>query len=204
MALFRGMKFTNAGLNLLAKALIGKELKFTCAWAGDGYLPEGREIAEMTELISPKRKMLIQNMTIPPHIGIANITVAMTNKDLTDGFFIREIGLFAADPDTNNEVLYGYCNAGDTADFMPGSEGSSADLFHYICSLTAVVSQAKNVTAIFADNPLHVTYIEMNDRIDTVLKYIKEHDDALQEQINTLANTVIKNAIEDYEGVKKE
>lgn len=198
MAQFNGMKLTNAGLNLLAKALIGKELKFSKAWAGDGFLPDGQEITEMTNLVSPKREMLIQNMAIPPHVGTANITVAMTNKDLTQGFFIREIGLFAVDPDTNEEVLYGYTNAGNTADFMPGYETGSPDIFNYVCALTAVISQAQNVTAIFADNPLHVTYIELNDRVDTVLRYAKEHDEALQEQINTLANAVILNSIQEY------
>ena len=40
MAQFGGMELTNAGRNILAKALLGKTLKFTRAWAGDGYITD--------------------------------------------------------------------------------------------------------------------------------------------------------------------
>ena len=48
MAQFNGMELTNAGRNILAKALTGKPLKFTTAWAGDGYLPEDQNVRELT------------------------------------------------------------------------------------------------------------------------------------------------------------
>ena len=44
MAQFTGMKLTNNGMNLIAKALIGKQLKFSRAWAGEGVFPEGTVI----------------------------------------------------------------------------------------------------------------------------------------------------------------
>ena len=196
MAQFGGMTITYAGRNLLAKALVGKQLKFTRAWAGDGYLPDGAKIEELEDIITRKREMLIKNLEIPPYIGTAKITTELTNKDLLEGFFIREIGLFALDPDTGQEVLYGYTTAGNTADFIPGENGP--DIVHYVYALTVVIGQAKDVTAIFAENPLHVTYIELNEKVDTILKYIKSHDNDLQEQINKLANTNIMNSMKQY------
>ena len=139
--------------------------------------------------------MQIQHLEIPPYIGTAKITVELTNKELVEGFFLREIGLFALDPDTGEELLYGYTTA-KVADFIPGQDG--LDVVHYVYALTAVIGQAKNVTAIFADNPLHVTYIELDEKIDSVLKYIKEHDEALQNQIDILANTSIINSMKHY------
>ena len=193
MAQFSGMELTNAGRNILIKAMTGKILKFTRAWAGNGYLPEGQDIRKMTNIISPHREMEIAEITIPPHIGTAKITVVLTNKDLTEGFFFREIGLFAQDPDTGEELLYGYSNAGDTADYMPGQGGP--DTVYYRFDLTVIVDQAQNVTAIFSDNPLAVTYKQLNEQTDAIYKYIREREEFLQKQINQLAQASMIDSI---------
>ena len=194
MAQFSGMELTNAGRNILAKALLGKPLKFTKAWAGDGYLPEGQDVKVMTDIVKPHRVMEIAEMNIPPHIGTAKITVVLTNKELTTGFFLREIGLFAEDPDTGDEFLYGYCNAGDTADYMPGQDGP--DAVYYRFDLTVIVDQAQNVTAIFSDNPLAVTHKQLEDKADELLKHFREHEELLQRQIDSLAEASIINSLE--------
>lgn len=193
MAQFSGMELTNAGRNILIKAMTGKILKFTRAWAGNGYLPEGQDVREMTNIISPHREMEIEEISIPPRIGTAKITVVLTNKDLEEGFFFREIGLFAQDPDTGEELLYGYSNAGDTADYMPGQGGP--DTVYYRFDLTVIVDQAQNVTAIFSDNPLAVTYKHLNERTDEILKYVREREEFLQKQINQLAQASIVDSI---------
>ena len=194
MAQFGGMELTNAGRNILAKALLGKTLKFTRAWAGDGYLPEGVDVREMTQIVKPHREMEIAEMSIPPHIGTAKITVVLTNKELTTGFFFREIGLFAEDPDTGAEFLYGYCNSGDTADYMPGQDGP--DAVYYRFDLTVIVDQAKNVTAIFSDNPLAVTHKQLDAKSDEILMYFRKREEFLQKQIDQLANASIINSLE--------
>ena len=196
MAQFSGMELTNAGRNILAKALLGQTLRFTRAWAGDGYLPEGQDVREMTDIVTPHREMEIEEMSIPPHIGTAKITVVLSNKELTTGFFLREIGLFAEDPDTGDELLYGYCNAGDTADYMPGQDGP--DAVYYRFDLTVIVDQAQNVTAIFSDNPLAVTHKQLDERADKILKHLREREDYLQRQINSLARASIINSLEHF------
>lgn len=193
MAQFGGMVLTNAGRNVLAKALTGKTLKFTRAWAGDGYLPENPDIATMTQVINPHIEMEIEEISIPPHIGTAKITVVLSNKELQTGFFLREIGLFAEDPDTLNEVLYGYCNSADTADFMPGYGG--ADTVYYRFDLTVIIDQAQNVTAIFSDNPLAVTHQQLDDRSDEIYKHVRKIQDFMQSQINSLAQASIINSL---------
>ena len=194
MAQFGGMELTNAGRNILAKALLGKTLKFTRAWAGDGYLPEGVDVREMTQIVHPHREMEIAEMSIPPHIGTAKITVVLTNKELTTGFFFREIGLFAEDPDTHEELLYGYCNSGNTADYMPGQDGP--DAVYYRFDLTVIVDQAKNVTAIFSDNPLAVTHSQLEAKSDEILMYLRKREQFLQKQIDELAHASIINSLE--------
>ena len=196
MAQFGGMDLTNAGRNLIAKALTGKTLKFSKAVAGTGYLPEGQDVAEMEGVISPRRDMQIEDISIPEYIGTAKISCVLSNKDLLEGFFFREIGLFAIDPDTGQEILYSYCNSGDTADFLPGQDGP--DAVYYKFDLTVVIDQAKDVTAIFAENPLHVTYVQLNKTIDGLYKYIQEREAFLQQQINSLSEASIRNSINHF------
>ena len=194
MAQFGGIVLTNSGRNILAKALTGKPLKFTRAWAGDGTLPENADIPAMTDLVRPHREMEIEEMSIPPYIGTAKITVVLSNKNMNAGFFFREIGLFAEDPDTGDELLYGYANSGDTADYMPGQDG--AEPVYYRFDLTVIVDQAKNVTAIFSDNPLAVTHKQLDDRTDEIYREFRKREDKLQHQLNCLAQASILNSIE--------
>ncbi|MBR0204321.1 MAG: hypothetical protein IJQ56_08155 [Synergistaceae bacterium] len=194
MAQFNGMQLTNAGRDVLAKAITGKTLKFTRGLAGTGYLPEGQEVGELENLIAPYRDMEIAAIDMTGHTGTAKITLILSNKELLTGFFLREIGLFAEDPDTGQEILYGYSNSGNTADFMPAQDGP--DAVYYRFNITVIVDQAKNVTAIFSDNPLAVTHSEMDSRLDTVILAMKARDDFLQKQIDMLAHASIMNSLE--------
>ena len=87
MAIFGDVELTNAGKRLLAKAMTGQTLKFTNGYSGSGKLEEGQSIADLTHLITPIRKMEITNMNVPPDIGVAEITLLMTNEGLEKGFF---------------------------------------------------------------------------------------------------------------------
>ena len=194
MAIFGGVELTNAGKILLAKAMTGKTLKFTKGYAGSGTLPEGQSIAELTDLISPRREMDITNMEVPADIGVAKITLMLTNKDLIQGFMLREIGLFAEDPDTGESVLYCYCNAGDTGDPIPGQDGS--DAVYYGFNISVFIEQVKDVTAVFAENPMNVTYIQLNKSLNDVYLYIREKINELQRQMNTLSEVVMKNSMQ--------
>lgn len=189
MAEFGGTTLTNSGRTLLAKAIAGAPIKFTRGAAGDGVLPAGLDIAEMTGLVAPIRDMPIVDIEVPPLIGTAKITAILSNKDVPQGFFVREVGLFAEDPDTGEELLYCYSNAGNRADFMPGYGG--ADTLNYQLVITTVVGQAEEVTAVFVENPLAVTHIHLKKRLEYVLRYIRDRDDEMQRQIDALAEASI-------------
>mgnify|MGYP006916022161 CR=1 FL=1 len=180
---------TNAGRNLIVKALEGKQLKFTKGVVGSAYLPDGTEIATLSNVISPMRNMDIGYISVPGEIGVAKITLEMSNKDLLTGFFIREVGVFALDPDTNEEVLYSYANFADTAHFLPGQD-SEIPIWYRI-QIKTVIDQAKDVTAILTDNPLAVSYVELGEATDEIYKHFQNKIAALQSQINGLANVVM-------------
>ena len=158
----QGMILTSQGRNLIAKALTGKELHFTRAYVGDGTLGS-RDPSALTALISPKRELPIQSMNVTGSIGTAEVVLEMSNKNLVTGFFVREYGLFARDPDTGQEVLYSYCNKGSEAGYLEGDNGT--DQIAYSLSLVTVVDQAPNVTAYITNTNQYVTISRMEQRV---------------------------------------
>ncbi len=159
----QGMILTTQGRNLIAKALTGKELCFTKAYVGDGTLRTGQDPAALTALISPKKELPIQSMNVLSAIGTAEVVLEMSNKNLAQGFFVREYGLFARDPDTRSEVLYAYCNKGSEAGYLEGDNGT--DQIAYVLSLVTVVDQAPNVTAYITNTNQYVTVSRMEQRV---------------------------------------
>ena len=198
MAIFAGVELTNGGKILLAKAMTGKTLKFTKGCAGSGMLPDGQEISELTDLITPRRKMDIVNMDITDGIGVAKISLVLSNKDLTEGFMLREIGLFAEDPDTKEDILYCYCSAGTNGDPIPAQDSPSPVYYNF--DISVFIEQIKDVKAIFSENPLHVTYIQLSQKLDDVYSYCRKHNDFLQGQINALSGLLMKNSIAHLKG----
>ena len=210
MAQFSDMVLTNAGRGLIARTLTGKGLQFTRAVAGSGvvtgyetipdpstdrdrYIELLNTVAEFTDLLQPTRAMEIRGIDIPPQIGTATIKTLLSNEGCSLGFFFNEVGLFAKDPDTDEEVLYGYCSAGNKGDFMPGQ--GTANAVKYYFDLVAVIGQAESVTAVFASDPASVTVTELDDRIDAALKYAQAQHEILQTQIDYLAEASIKKSL---------
>ena len=162
MANTTGMNLTNNGKNLLAKAITGKKLEFTRVLVGDGTLTS-QNILTMNNLISQRKVLPIVQLNKTQAIGTAEIICEMANSDVTVGFWVREFGLFAKDPDTNQEILYAYRNVGNEASFFPAAGG--IDAIYYILTLVVVIDQAQNVTAIITNGNNYVTHPHLDSRI---------------------------------------
>ncbi|WP_370803398.1 gp53-like domain-containing protein [Dialister hominis] len=120
MADFKAGVLTDLGKALAAKVEAGKcKLQFTKMKVGDGS-PSCTE--PMTDLASPK-KMLDLSAVTPNDKGTCDVEAVMTNADLDKGFYLREIGLFATDPDVG-EILYCVATAGD-ADYIQAKGGAT-------------------------------------------------------------------------------
>lgn len=156
------MTLTEAGRNLLAKALTGKQLTFTKAFVGDGILGS-RDPAKLTALISQKRELPIQSMNTTSTLGTAEVVLEMSNKGLSAGFFVREYGLFARDPDTGAQVLYAYTNKGNESGYLEGDNG--VDQINYTLSLVTVIDQAPNVTAYITNTNQYVTVSRLEQKV---------------------------------------
>lgn len=163
MANFPALKMTAAGRVLQAKAQTGQELKFSRVGLGDGTL--AGSLDALLALVAEKKSLSIRDHKATGD-GTSILQVIATNEGLASGFYIREVGLFALDPDTGEELLYSYTNAGAESDFLPGAGG--AITYEGLFDLITVVGNADNVTAVIDD---YIT-IALKSEVEALRPYI--------------------------------
>ncbi|MEG0431053.1 MAG: phage tail protein [Anaerovoracaceae bacterium] len=159
----RSTVLTYAGLTLLAKCQTGKELHFTRVVMGDGKIPESQNLKEMTSLVSEKIELPILSIKVTG-VGTTLLETELKNNDLAQGFFAREVGIFAKDPDTTDEILYAVRNTGDDSEYIPAGGGS--EVWNMIYDLVTVVDNAENISAVIGGDVSFVTRIDFNDHKD--------------------------------------
>lgn len=154
-----GTRPTSAGLTLLAKAVAGKQLTFTRGAFGDSYRngsyvnPSVADQLALTAMINERMSLPIAD--ISSNAGDAIVDLLVKNANVTTTFQVREVGLFARDPDTNAEVLYCYIHYGDTGFIMPSA--ASTVVLEFFYQLTTAVGAAENVTALIDRTSLYTT-----------------------------------------------
>lgn len=74
-----GMKITNKGRDLLAKALTGANLEFTRVIVGDGTLTN-QNVLTMTDLINRKKVLPIVQLNKTEAIGTAEVVCEVNNQ----------------------------------------------------------------------------------------------------------------------------
>lgn len=145
MAAFINNDITAAGLLVLAKGVAGKQIKYTRIVLGDGYLPEGQTPRTLTGVVSPKAVVDITKCKINGD-GTVAVGGVFTNDQTDTGFYYRELGLYAEDPDEGvGEVLYCYGNCGDLAEWIPPTGGST--IVEKTIDIVTAIGTATNVTA---------------------------------------------------------
>lgn len=120
MADFKAGALTDLGKALAAKVEAGRcKFQFTKMKVGDGT---PSSIEPMIDLASPKKVLDISAVN-PEDKGICDVEAVLTNADMDKGFYLKEIGLFATDPDVG-EILYCVATAGD-ADYIQAKGGAT-------------------------------------------------------------------------------
>lgn len=155
MAAFPKMTLTNAGQALQTKVLAGETLTFTRIALGDGQL-NGQPIAPLTALISQKATVEVDSVRVV-NTTTAQVAGFFSNADISTGFWWRETGVFAQDPDVG-EILYGYTNAGDAGDYIPTAADTRIEKYIY-CSIAVANADTVNITIPSSD-----TYIPMSQK----------------------------------------
>lgn len=141
--MFQAPKMTNAGKALYYQSLGGEGITFTQIKLGKGQLTQA--IANMTDLVDTV-VAIDASLSSGGERTYIDVSGSFSNAGLTEGFYWREIGLFAANPEFPEEreqdILYCYQNAYDTADFIPAA---SVETVEKHITIPIIVADADNV-----------------------------------------------------------
>lgn len=136
------LMLTKQGKVLQAKAIAGSTLTITKMKLGSGIIPDGVSPEDLTDLIQPKQALGLTAISV--NGGLAKIQSIVTNAELSEGYYIRECGVFANDPDVG-EIMYAIMT--DTSpDFLPSA--SSSVVISEEFSINVVTENMANITAI--------------------------------------------------------
>ena len=145
MANWQGAILTNKGRSLQAKVEGGLcQLALTKLKTGDGTLAPGQTLEALTDLVSPKQNIGISAIVVDEdQPGVVYVKGILSNASLTTGYLVKELGLFATDPD-DGEILYAV-----TVDSNPDylQDNTSATVITEALKLAIAVSNTSDVTA---------------------------------------------------------
>ncbi len=178
MSAFGGLILTNKGRNLQAKAQLGTALHFTRIALGD-YDIGGESILDLSSLKHEVKSLPIVKLKLLSG-GKAVVGAVFSNEDMKSGFYWREIGIFANDPE-NGEILYCYGNAGTNAEYIPA--GGGADIIEKSIDVTAIVGNTTNVTATIDQSLIFASQKDIENKVDKVPgKQLSTEDYTTQEK----------------------
>ena len=117
---------TSQGLELASKTL-----QFTKFAVGNGEL-ENDNIEEIRELTDLVNQVSIFNITKISRDSNNQVTVKglFKNTDVAENFYLRELGLYAKDLDTGQEILFAYVNYGEDSEYINTSQEQKQEFYY--------------------------------------------------------------------------
>lgn len=176
---------TLKGRNLLAKIVAAnRPLTLSNIGLGDGLQEENESV---TTLVNEIMKKEIESCKYNENEGQYYVRRVFTNEELDEGFYIREVGIYAIDPD-EGEILYAYTNGGENGvDYF--APGTGKVIIKEIIEMATRFGNAEEINITIDPSVALVT----NKEFEEYKKTNKEDINNLQEQIDE--NTAQLNAL---------
>lgn len=127
MANFNAAVLTAKGIALLAKAQAGQtNIEFTKAASGDGSYDADESLLAVDALKAQRQEFPINKVSVANDATVI-VKFLITNEqnagNLSEGYYVKEVGIFATDPD-EGEILYAIATAVENQwDYMPAYNG---------------------------------------------------------------------------------
>jgi hypothetical protein len=156
-----------AGRELQAKVETGIPLNLTRIKLGDGT--ESMEAVDMlTDLVNPR--CILQISTAEADNQVATITGVLASSQLSSGFYAREWGLFAMDPDVG-EILY-MITIDTQPEWLPPSSQTAQITATY--AMNIAIANATNITVEI--DPTGLVDVEMLNRVTHALQRLTAYE----------------------------
>ena len=139
-----GTFVVSKGFRLLTKLAASQgSLQFTRAAVGTGKPPEGYSPESMIGLNAYKIDAEIADYGVQD--DMAYITVQVSSDNVTEGFLVTEVGVFAEDPD-EGEILYGYMDISTDPTYIYANGSTNRSKFAEF-TLYVLIGNVSNVIA---------------------------------------------------------
>lgn len=121
MAEYSKLVITNDGQALMAKMIAGSgNIDFTKICSSSTQYQEN-QLQSLTTLSNIKQTTLVSKVSRTNNVAI-KVEAAFSNVDITTGYYMRTLGLYAVDPD-KGEILYAACIETSNNCYMPPYNG---------------------------------------------------------------------------------
>lgn len=144
-SIYPNTRLTNYGRELIARSqATGKKLQYIKLVTGDGQL-DNQNIDTMISVIAPKLECPFTSNGEFVEDGQFRIEFAVGNSTVTNGFFARELGVYANLEGESDSAakLIAYSNGGNYASYIPSKE---TPINSKVFSLDVVIGNSTNVT----------------------------------------------------------
>lgn len=200
MAIYKKAILTQKAIELLTKTVAGNKLEFTRMAVGDGQYKEDVDLKNIRFLNNEKQNATITSVTAV-NDKVARIRGVVTNENLKQSYYLKEVGLFAKDLD-NGEILFSYAQA-EIADLMP------AHANRLPCSKTidmlTVVNDTENIIVNYnpADIVSREDLEEMLKATSSLILIPKDEDIPISERKKDTFYIKVINKLSDTQGTQK-
>lgn len=197
MAQFPGLSLTVQGNKMILRASTGKtedRLIITKAVIGDGQLTAS--IDGLTEIVSKKLEIGLSQVKEVAN-GQMHLQFNFDNRKVENGFYWREVGLYAKTGDNGEEKLIGYSNAKGLTSYIP-DKNNIIPMQRLVIALG--VGDNPNVKG-EVDFSSAITLEQLEAAIDTHNKATEAHKEqfkTINEKIGTLDNSKVDKTSVDY------
>ena len=172
MGAFKSAVITKKGQELLAKVVAGTtKLEFTKIKVSDTKL--SGDLASMTGIGTIKQEQKVASV-VRKNGSNVTVSASFSNQTLGQGYYVRNLGLYANDPQAG-EILYSISVADEstaTADYMPPFNGIGVSSL--MVDLVTAVSNASSVK-VNVDPTVGATVakiVNLQEQIDDVKSFV--------------------------------
>lgn len=178
---FENVYVTKLGLQLEAKSRTGKNIKILRVDVGDGELIDDK-LTDKTSLIHKKIECEVNSLREIDNQTIINFILQQRN--INEGFYFREFGVIAEEPDTKEEILYMYANAGDKAEFI--NDKTSIAVNDRIIDIVVKADNTDNISISINNTGVYIEREEYQRKIDELQNDVNTKHDFMTEILNNL------------------
>lgn len=138
----QNLVITNKGQELMAKMIAGTSTATFTKICTSDYDYSSTNLEELLQMYDIKQEALVSKVS-RTDLTLVEVLAAINNSNLTTGYYVRGLGLYAKDSD-NVEILYGVSIESANPDYMPAFGGKTVSGISY--RLNTKVDNSEQVT----------------------------------------------------------